>query len=61
MEKALREYAIREIDGTDSIEEIRRDLLAIAGDGHAFVPPGIGDKRKCAICQRDIYNEVHGE
>ena len=60
MEKALREYANREIDGADSVEQIKRDLLAIAGDEHYFVAMQIGiDKDTCAVCKRDIRNPVH--
>lgn len=58
LEKVLREYAEKEIDGAEDIMEIKRDLLAILGDPHMF-QANMFDRDQCSICKRNFRNRVH--
>jgi len=57
IEQAIRDYANHEPLDLKSAHEIQSDLLAIAGEKHIH-KAGINSDA-CAICGRDIRNEVH--
>ena len=58
IEKALRQYATTQPLDQITAHELQCDLLAIAGDEHVHVK-SIFHRDQCAICCRDIRDEIH--